>query len=540
MLINSPLIKFIQQEGPVAIKRLLYLSVLVGLSSTCVVALLNNSAMAVSKGEGIVIYFCLFLFVMLFYVVVLNKFIRQNVAGAQNLIHRFKMRLMKQVIEADLEAVDAIGRNEIFQVLIRDSQSVSQAIPIVASAFQSAAMLIFMLGYLLTQSLIISLIVIVSISIIIVFMSQHFFRIRSEMVYAWQKEGQSFEIIGDFLAGFKEIKMNSLLASEITADLVAESRFARDLKTHSMILMGNAGNALHISSYIIIAAIVFIAPTFSDDVASQILTSITTVLFLAGSVGALVTSFPILSQANASAEELVRLETRLQEASNLGNGRNKIVYEDLQKVELQNISYHYSEAKGSSADFHLGPINCIFEAGKIYFIRGNNGSGKSTLVKILLGLAKPAAGNILFNDVLVKLPASTSYRDHFAVVFSDFHLFKKLYGVPKFDEDVLQEVVNILKMQGKIELEDGIFTNLNLSTGQKKRVALMVALLEGKKFIVLDEWASDQDPEFRKYFYREIIPSLKEIGKTIIAITHDDQYFDVADQVLVMEKGKLL
>ena len=71
-------------------------------------------------------------------------------------------------------------------------------------------------------------------------------------------------------------------------------------------------------------------------------------------------------------------------------------------------------------------------------------------------------------------------------------------------------------------------------------MALLVALLEKKQIIVLDEWAADQDPEFRKIFYTQIIPMLKKSGKTIIAITHDDQYFGVADHLLTIDAGKLI
>lgn len=540
MNLDSPLLKFIQQEGSVAIRRLLYLSALVGLTSTCLVAILNIAATAVSKGEGITVYFCLFLFVVIFFIVVLMQFTKQNVAGTQNLIHRFKMRLMRRVLDSELEMVDRIGRAEILQVLIRDSQTVSQAIPVVANAFQSIAVLFFMVGYLLTQSIVISMIVFVSIVVVVLVMTQTYKKIRDEVSYAWQIEGQSFEILSDFLAGFKEIKMNSLRASEITQDMIHQSRRARDLKTSAMISMGNFGNNMQIISYIIIGAIVFIAPILSESVASQVLTSTTTVLFLAGSVGVLVGAAPIISQANSSAQELVALEERLGESVTHGNKVSNIVYQDIQSLKLQNIFYSYPLNDESDKGFSLGPISYEFNAGKIYFIRGNNGSGKSTLVKILLGLAAPTAGNMFFNGLPVNFPANSSYRDNFSVVFSDFHLFKKLYGAPNFDVEVFDEAVKILEMQGKIELTDGVFSNLNLSTGQKKRVAMIVALLEGKKFIVLDEWASDQDPEFRKYFYEEILPSLKRVGKTIIAITHDDQYFGLADHVLVMDKGKLL
>lgn len=539
MKFDSPLIRFIQQEGSLNIKKLLLLSALVGICSTLSVAIINESAQQVSKGNHVTLSFFAFLFVILLFTITLRKSTQANVVGTQTLIHRFKMKVMKHVITADLGAVDSIGRSEILQILIRDSQMVSQSVALLATTCQALAITLFMIGYLLTQSVLIFLIVLISVLLIVIFMSRSYGQVRENISNAWHKEGLSFEIFTDFLTGFKEIKMNSLRGSEITADLVSQSRLARDIKTHAMISMGNFGSNMQIISYVIIGVIVFIAPILSKNVATEVMTATTTVLFLAGSVTMIISALPTLSQANASALELEQLEKRLSlETRSPTKDSAAISYPDIASIRLEDISYTYPSTNGDSA-FLMGPVSYEFLAGHVYFIRGNNGSGKSTLMRTLIGLSNPDSGRIYINDKMVQLPANSNYRDKFSVVFSDFHLFKRLYGVSNFSTELFDEVVKILEMEGKIELHDKIFSNLNLSTGQKKRIALLVALLEGKSVIVLDEWASDQDPGFRKHFYEEIIPGLRSIGKTIIAITHDDQYFEVADHMLTMDQGKL-
>jgi putative ATP-binding cassette transporter len=75
--------------------------------------------------------------------------------------------------------------------------------------------------------------------------------------------------------------------------------------------------------------------------------------------------------------------------------------------------------------------------------------------------------------------------------------------------------------------------------GQRKRLALISAILEDKEIYVLDEWAADQDPHFRHVFYTQIIPWLKSKGKTIVAVTHDDKYFDCADHQLKFDLGNM-
>ena len=64
--------------------------------------------------------------------------------------------------------------------------------------------------------------------------------------------------------------------------------------------------------------------------------------------------------------------------------------------------------------------------------------------------------------------------------------------------------------------------------------------LDDKPFVLLDEWAAEQDPEFRRYFYDELLPRLKKQGKGVIVITHDDRYFEQADKMIKLERGILV
>jgi putative ATP-binding cassette transporter len=126
-----------------------------------------------------------------------------------------------------------------------------------------------------------------------------------------------------------------------------------------------------------------------------------------------------------------------------------------------------------------------------------------------------------------------------AVVFSDFHLSPRLWGVPPEDMARARELIASVDLEGIVTVRDGAFSTTALSTGQRKRLALVVALLERRPVLVLDEFAADQDPGFRRRFYREILPALRAEGLTILAVTHDDDYFDAADRRLVMDEGQL-
>jgi multidrug/microcin transport system ATP-binding/permease protein len=211
-----------------------------------------------------------------------------------------------------------------------------------------------------------------------------------------------------------------------------------------------------------------------------------------------------------------------------------------QTLELRDLMFSY-EGKEEGAGFGVGPLNLTITRGELVFLIGGNGSGKSTMAMLLTGLYQPRSGQILLDGVPVTAENAEQYRQIFSAVFTDFHLFGQLIGPqggqpdPRVVEDWLQR----LKMKEKLQFSGNEVTNLQLSQGQRKRVALLLAAAEGRDFLLLDEWAADQDPQFRRTFYRELLPQLRDMGKTVLAISHDDHYFEHADRLLEMRTGKL-
>ena len=97
-----------------------------------------------------------------------------------------------------------------------------------------------------------------------------------------------------------------------------------------------------------------------------------------------------------------------------------------------------------------------------------------------------------------------------------------------------------LKLEEKTCIKDGRFTSTRLSRGQMKRLAYLVTCFDNREIYIFDEFAADQDPVFKKYFYYTILPELKEAGKTVIAVTHDDNYYDACDRIIKMDNGKIV
>jgi len=442
---------------------------------------------------------------------------------------------MKRVIQSDLLSIHEVGSAAILNALGRDSQVVSQSIPMIVSTATSVSIISFLIFYIASQSISAFIILLGSIFLLVLGSTKALISTQNAVKTAWDEEGKLFSLFSEFLSGLKEIKMHKHRAKDIAVDVVKVSREAKELKSLALTSISNYFSFIQTMLYVMVGLMVFVVPILSGDVTNNISSIATTTLFIVGSLSGVVQAIPSLAQADASAAELFKIEDRLSSINNINNAVTN-QFSKIDKIELNNIQYEYKFSENGHP-FLLGPLTTTFEKNKIYFIRGSNGSGKSTFIKILLGLIKPQSGKIMFDNTIVNDSNIEGYRNLFTVIFSDFHLFNKLYGLFDAEDIEIEKWLKFLEIDGIITLSNGLFGNLNLSTGQKKRVALLVALLENRDFLVLDEWASDQDPEFRKKFYEVILPFLKSIGKTIIAVTHDDAYYATADKVIYFEQG---
>lgn len=207
-----------------------------------------------------------------------------------------------------------------------------------------------------------------------------------------------------------------------------------------------------------------------------------------------------------------------------------------QTLEMRNVVFQYGDNS-----FSVGPLNLQIERGELIFLIGGNGSGKSTMAMLLTGLYQPVSGAIYLDGKKIDASNQNDYRKLFSAVFTDVWLFDRLLGPQgeQADPELVATWLERLKMSNKLELENGTILNLKLSKGQKKRVALLLALAEERDIILLDEWAADQDPHFRREFYQTLLPLMQQMGKTIFAISHDDHYFIHADRLLEMRQGQL-
>jgi putative ATP-binding cassette transporter len=215
--------------------------------------------------------------------------------------------------------------------------------------------------------------------------------------------------------------------------------------------------------------------------------------------------------------------------------------EPCKMLELSGIEYEYIGESGEK--FVLGPINLEIFGGQLTFIVGGNGSGKSTLAKVLVGLYEPTRGKVRLNGRTIDAESLEWFRSHFAVTFFDFFLTRRLVGFfsgRPVDDARAMQYLRLLELDQKVKVRDGVLSTINLSQGQRKRLALLTAYLQDRPIYLFDEWAADQDPHFKEIFYRKLLPAMKAEGKAVIVITHDDRYFAEADSIVKLDRGKIV
>jgi putative ATP-binding cassette transporter len=301
-----------------------------------------------------------------------------------------------------------------------------------------------------------------------------------------------------------------------------------------------AHNWAHLLFYCLIGLILFLLPTYEQVNIKTMTGYVLTTLYLMGPLAGVMSSLSVFSRADIALRKVESLGMSLSARACETAAGPVHPAPAFTRLELRGVTHAYHHEQGED-NFVLGPLNLTLQASELVFLVGGNGSGKSTLAKIVTGLYPPESGEIRLDGRPVTDANRDDYRQLFSTVFADFYLFESLLGLktPSLDaraEDYLAQ----LHLRHKVKVANGRLSTTALSQGQRKRLALLTAYLEDRPFYVFDEWAADQDPLFKDIFYRQLLPELRNRGKTVLVITHDDRYFHLADRLLKLDYGQLV
>lgn len=530
------LIDFFRAGSSVATSRLVWMASVAGLTNALILGVLNAGAANAARNGALTSLLVIFLIVSVVYVYAQRYLFVTSTVEVEKILHAYRMRQVDRVRHCDLDALERIGPARIFGALGRQPQVLSTAGATIILGLQSVVIIVFALVYLAWVNLAAAFLTIVILGVGLVVHQGRMKRARVQLAEADAKENELFDSITDLLDGFKEIRLNVGRSADLSAYIAAISHRVLDLKSDVDVKFSELFLFAQIVFFAAGAAMVFLLPGLGFVRSDDLLKTITVILFLIGPITSVVGASTAIATVQTGCQILLDLERELEAAAR-GSLASADQLARFEEIALRDAVYQHKDAGGG---FTVGPVNVTVKRGDVLFISGGNGAGKTTLLKLLTALYMPQQGQIVADGKAIDADRREAYQGLFSTVFSDFHLFQRLFGLGDVSPEQVMDWLTTVEIAGKTELRQGRFDTIKLSTGQRKRLALVVAALEDRPIYIFDEFAADQDPGFRKKFYDEILPGLRERGKTVIAVTHDERYFDRATRHLIMEDGRFV
>ncbi len=535
------LVQFLRKESTDCWRTIAIMAVISGIANGVLLAVINAGSTAASQDETSIRYLVLFIIAMAVFILAKKHALTRCTIVVEYMIKQVRLRISDKIRHSELSLVENLGRGDLYTKLSQDANTISQSAFMIINAAQESIMLVFAALYLAWLSKTAFLIIAASIIAAIFIYMQHRKTILADYCAMTQREASFLDSLGHIIDGFKEIRINRRKNDalfEAFSDITHETM---DLKIRVNLRFILDVMFSQVFFYTLIAVIIFLLPRLIPTYSDVVVKVTASILFIIGPLEMIVNTSPMIARSNVALEQMYNLEAQLD--ASLDRVSTKAAREpvpdfsNFRQIRMKEISFSYLAPDGTPT-FTLGPLNISIERGETLFLLGGNGSGKTTMLKLLCGLYHAKAGCIEMDGKTLDGDDMAAYRELFSVIFSDFHLFDRLYGLEETDPRKVRALIHEMELDGKTQYLDGRFTNINLSTGQRKRLAMIAALLENKSICIFDEWAADQDPHFREIFYRKILKNLKTQGKTIIAVTHDDRYWSLADRVIKLDFGK--
>jgi len=461
---------------------------------------------------------------------------------AQGAVSKLRNELVRKILSVPLRKLETIGGPRLMVALTDDVMNITQAflaIPLVAINIAILMGGAAYLGWLSWRVL-----VVMTVFSFIGAIGYRFFINRAQhyLTLGREDEDKLFQSFRGLTEGIKELKLHrSRRGAFLSESIETVTRSFQNRNVSAENLFAAAQSWTHLLFFALLGLLLLVVPKF-EPIGKEALTGyIVTVLYLMGPLVGVLSSFSAFGRATVSFDKISELGMSLDRDSSekcpVAADEKALTFT---RLDLKGVTHSYHVEKDDST-FVLGPLDLTIRAGELIFLVGGNGSGKSTLAKMITGLYPPECGAILLNGMPISDSNRDDFRQIFSAVFSDFYLFESLIGLESSGrDDQAREYLKQLHLSHKVRITDGSLSTTALSQGQRKRLALLTAYLEDRPFYLFDEWASDQDPLFKNIFYTRLLPELKARGKTVLVITHDDKYFDLADRILKLDFGKII
>ncbi|GAB4197016.1 MAG: cyclic peptide export ABC transporter [Wenzhouxiangellaceae bacterium] len=538
------LISFLTKYSPLLLVLSIIAGVISGIASSAMVALVNESIEHINTPGSLVAW--AFAGVMLTALVTELTSRLLLLRLSTQAVREMRLNLCEQILRSPLRQIEDHGSGRLMAALTEDIHHVTAALTEFPKQCVNAAVAVACFAYLfwLHWPLAFAFLGIFSIGTFVY--NRIARRTRPYLEQGRLKWDELIQHYNGLIDGNKELKLHRRRRHSFEDEELKPT--AQSMMTLSWTwnkIFAIASTYGQFIYFVLIGVVLFVAPQFGVFETSVLTGFVLMALFMSSPISSMVGSLPTFHQADVSLNRIRELGLSLSAAEDIdvkdyqpGEPEKPPRFESIQ---LRNLEYEYFSDDDDEPGFGLGPIDLEIRPGELLFVIGGNGSGKSSFVRVLTGLYPQKSGELLFNGELVTDDNRDDYRQNFSVVFSDYYLFKSLYGL--FSDEFAEKAdtyLQRLELTEKVTLEGSELSTVELSQGQRKRLALLTSFLEDRHIYIFDEWAADQDPTFKRVFYHEILPELIARGKTVIVVSHDNHYFDAADRVVQFENGRIV
>ncbi|MBI3897897.1 MAG: cyclic peptide export ABC transporter [Gammaproteobacteria bacterium] len=511
------------------------IGVISGVASVALIGLIHRVLREPDSAASINMW----LFIGLCVVILISRIISQSLLTrlSQHSVSELIKHLCERIMDAPLRQIEQLGAGRLYATLTTDVIAVAHALNALPTVFVSVIIMLSGILYLgwLSPIAFVPTLVFLCIGVLS-------YRMVSRRAHVYLQRGREYldqlmHHIDTLISGVKELKVHAGRRRAFMVELLAPADAkVREQQIAGFSIQNTAATLGRLLFFVAIGLLIFARPASFPLSHATLVAYVLVILYLTAPLERIMAWLPLMSRARVALRKIGELRLTLEH----GEGLNAAaLVPQWQRLELRGVCYSYG-GKSDAHPFELGPIDLMLSPGELVFIVGGNGSGKTTLAKLLAGLYLPDSGQLLLDGVPVNDENRAVFRQLFSLVFADTPVFDGLIGLNRDRvEQHAQRYLETLEIDDKVRIREGMFSTVDLSRGQRKRLALLTAYLEDRPIYVLDEWAADQDPVFRRVFYQMLLPELKAQGKTAIVISHDDRYFDIADRIVTLDEGRI-
>lgn len=522
----------------ISIKNILFL-LLFALPNTILsfgILFIINNVISGNKSYGEPYLVWSFLIIIIFTYLLNIIFQKRLNQYSYNILYENEKSIFKRILKTKLITLEKYGTQR-FYTAIEDLRIFSSLPEVITHTINSLLMLLLCLVYMFSLSIYAGLTVLGLIIIIAVIYFVVMNTMNGRITVLRKFNEHYYKYVNDVIKGFKNLKVNSILSQNLLSENLLPNRDqAKELDYNINYVFLSINLISQYGLYLIIGAILFVLPKFNLLPKEDIVSYVVILLFITGPISNLINMQNIYTRFSVANKRINNFLKDFSEEREEDNNQNQTNIH-FQSLDFKNISFQYENTSGEQS-FALDKVNFNAQKGEVIFIVGGNGSGKSTFINILTGLYDHKEGEISLNNE--KLNSKKTLQNLISPVFTDNYIFSHNYDNYQLENNSqYKSLLEMMEMEAVVGDTKEESARRNFSKGQSKRMSLIFALLEEKPILVLDEWAADQDPHFRKYFYEVLIPKFKKEGKTIIAVTHDDAYFKHADRIIKFDYGQI-